>query len=50
MIDNATFVILNYSHNEFNKLIERVEKNCPFDDETRWVDFKLENLRVRYFP
>jgi hypothetical protein len=47
MIDNAKFIINNYSNKEFELLTERLDIICPIDKDK--VSFNLHKLRVTYF-
>jgi len=48
MIDNAKFIINNYSNKEFELLTERLDINCPINGNK--VSFDLYKLRITYFP
>jgi hypothetical protein len=48
MIDNAKFIISNYSDKEFELLTERLDINCPINSNK--VRFDIYKLRVTYFP
>jgi len=47
MIDNAKFIINNYSNKEFELLTERLDINCPISANKVWFD--LYKLRVSYY-
>lgn len=48
MIDNASFVIEDYSNTEFERLTDRLDVVCPIDKPK--LSLNLHNLRINYYP
>lgn len=48
MIDNVAFNIHNFSNKEFELLTDRLDVNCPINNNR--LRFDLSKLRINYFP